>query len=254
MHLAEEIGLKWAKRIAKAYLIWAESEQKSRTIDIKPFDPETQITLAFYEAGESQLIDIGKLIGAGVKFDLRSKEAEAWIKDFSAKEIKYINSANRAAIRQIKLRAFQEGLTIQEQRVMIKEFIGLLPKHVIAVGNYKDGLLKSGMDEATAQRLAAKYREKLLRYRANMIAETEGMSASNEGIRQTNLDAVKRGIISKDEYEMEWVASGLRNVCSRCQDANGKRAPIGGKFPNGSMGPPIHPHDHCGTVLVRKHG
>jgi hypothetical protein len=254
MLLAEKIGLQWAKRIAAAYIAWAGSEQKSRTLAIKPFDPEPQITLAFYAAGKAQLTDIGKLIGAGVKFDLRSKEAEAWIKKFSAKEVKYINSANKAAIRQIKLRAFQEGLTIQQQRAMIKEYIGLLPNHVIAVGNYKDGLIKAGTDEATAQRLAAKYRERLLRYRANMIAVTEGMTASNEGIRQTNLDAVKRGIISKDEYELEWVASGLKNICDRCRSANGTRAEIGGRFPNGSMGPPIHPSDHCGTVLVRRHG
>lgn len=251
-NLAEDVGLKWADEISKEFTKWAETEQKSRTIKIKVFDPTPQITLAFYEAGEAQLIDVGKLIGMRVKFDLRSPEAEKWIKKFSADQIKYISRTNQLAIREIKLGAFQDGITVQAQRALIKQHIGLLPQHVIAVRNYADGLRKSGMDEAAIDRLSAKYRTKLLNYRANMIGVTEGMTASNEGLRQANVDAVKRGILAKDEYEQEWVISGLKNVCDRCRAMSGARAPIGGQFPNGSMGPPIHPHDHCGTVLVRK--
>lgn len=251
-NLAEEVGIKWAERIAEAFEEWARAEQRKRTIKISPFDPEPQITLAFYDAGESQLTDIGKLIGMGVKFDLRSPEAEKWIKKFSADQIKYISRTNQLAIREIKLRAFQDGITVQAQRDLIKKHIGLLPQHVIAVGNYEDGLRKSGMDKAAIDNLAGKYRNKLLNYRAKMIGVTESMTASNEGIRQTNINAVERGILKKDKYEQEWVISGLKNVCDRCRAMSGARAPIGGKFPNGSMGPPIHPHDHCGTVLVRK--
>ena len=252
MTLIQDLGLQWARRIAAAYIAWAESEQKSRAIEIKPYDPTPQMSLAFYEAGEAELGILSKLIGSGVKFDLRRPEAEAWIKKYSAKEIKYISAQNKLAIRQIKLRAFEDGLTIQQQRAMIKQYIGLLPNHVIAVGNYKDGLLKAGADEATADRLAAKYREKLLRYRANMIAETEGMMAVNNGARLTNEQAAVRGILSKDEYEQEWVASGLKNVCDKCIAANGSRAPIGGKFPNGTYGSSVHLQDYCGVIIVRK--
>jgi len=252
MTIIEDIGLKWAKRIALAYLLWAESEQKSREIKITPFDPEPQITLAFYEAGEAQLAVLGKLLGMGIKFDLRSKEAEAWIKQYSGEQIKYISKANQLAIRQIKLRAFQEGLSIGEQRQLIKQFVGLLPQHVIAVGNYQDGLMSTGMDKASAENLAAKYRAKLLNYRAKNIAVTEGMMATNEGVRKTNENAVKRGVVDPEEWEQEWIATGLKNVCDKCRSANGTRAPIGGKFPNGSYGPPIHNSDHCNIILVKK--
>lgn len=247
--IAEEIGLKWAKRISKAYQEWAKAERTKKSMKISPFDPEPQITLAFYDAGENQLSEIGKFVGMRVKFDLRSPEAEAWIEKYSADEVKYISAANKAAIRQITLKAFQDGLPVQQQRKLIKEYIGLLPNHVIAVGNYRDGLIKAGTDEATADRLAAKYREKLLRYRANMIAETEGMAASNAGVTQTNLNAIERGIIKKGEYEEEIVASGLKNVCDKCNGLNGTRYAIG-------RGPvlPLHPHCHCGKVLVKANG
>lgn len=248
----ESIGLKWSRRIALAFHEWADQEQKSRAIEIKPFDPSPFIEGAFLEAGEAQLGELGKLLGMSVKFDLRSPEAEAWIKKYSGEQIKYISKANQAAIRQIKLRAFQEGLTIQEQKQLIKQYIGLLPQHVIAVGNYQDGLIASGTSNDEAQRLAATYSKKLLNYRAKNIAVTEGMMATNEGVRQTNESAVKRGIIDKDEYEQQWVMTGLKNVCDPCKAANGTRAPIGGTFPNGSRGPPIHPSDHCNVILVRK--
>jgi len=250
--IAEEIGLKWAKRISLAFLAWADQEQTSKKIEIRPFDPSNQISLAFYEAGEAQLEDLGKLLGMGVKFDLRSPEAEAWIKKYSGEQIKYISKANQAAIRQIKLKAFQDGLSIGEQRQLIKQYIGLLPQHVVAVGNYQDSLLSSGVDKASVDNLVGKYRRKLLNYRASNIAVSEGMMATNEGVRKTNESAVKRGIVNPDEYEQMWVATGLTNVCDKCKAANGTRAPIGGTFPNGSRGPPIHPSDHCNTVLVRK--
>jgi hypothetical protein len=108
------------------------------------------------------------------------------------------------------------------------------------------------MEESVANRLASKKATQLLTYRANMIGVTEGMTAANEGNRKTNENAVKRGIINPDEYEQQWVASGLKNTCDRCQAANGTRAPIGGNFPNGSRGPPLHPHDHCNAILVKK--
>jgi len=252
MTTIEAIGLKWARRISLAFIAWSEQEQKSRNIEIKPFDPTPLIEGAFYEAGAAQIGEIGKLIGMGVKFDLRSIEAEAWIKKYSAEQIKYISKTNQLAIRQIKLRAFQEGLSIGEQRQLIKQFVGLLPQHVIAVGNYQDGLMRTGMDNESAERLVAKYRTKLLNYRSKNIAVTEGMTATNEGVRKTNENAVKRGVVDPDEWEQEWIVTGLKNVCNKCQSANGTRAPIGGTFPNGSRGPPIHQSDHCNAVLVRK--
>jgi sugar/nucleoside kinase (ribokinase family) len=252
MTIIEDIGLKWSNTIAKAFLAWAESEAVSRELKISQFDPEPQLTLAFYEAGEAQLAVLGKLLGTTMKFDLRSKEAEAWIKKYSGEQIKYISKTNQLAIRQIKLRAFQEGLSIGEQKQLIKQFVGLLPQHVIAVGNYQDGLMSTGMDKASAEKLAAEYRAKLLNYRAKNIAVTEGMMATNEGVRKTNENAVKRGVVDPNEYEQEWIATGLKNVCDKCRSANGSRAPIGGTFPNGSRGPPIHPSDHCNVVLVRK--
>lgn len=252
---AEKVGLKWAKRISTAFQDWAAQEKKSRTIKIKPFDPEPQLKLAFYDAGAGQLEEVGKLIGEGVKFDLRSPEAEKWISDYAADQIKYIDATNRQAIRQIKLRAQQEGLSLGEQANEIKQNIGLLPQHVVAVENYEKSLLDSGMDSDIADSMADKYAAKLLRYRANMIGRTEGMDAVNNGRRMSNEDAVDRGIIDPDEIQQEWVVSGLDNMCEHCKAMNGQQVPVGEPFETDEGEeidcPPLHPHCTCGTVLAK---
>jgi hypothetical protein len=249
--ITDEDRAGWIGEAAASFLLWASAERKSKSVKITQFDPSHVIKKVFYEAGDAQLDVLSEEFGVGYRFDLRSAEAEAWISEYSGQQIKYISATNRAAIQQIKLIAFQQGMTIPEQRKLIKQYIGLLPQHVVAVKRYETGLRDAGMDEGSISRLTEKYRKKLLNYRAKMIGVTEGMAASNEGIRKANEDAMKRGILPADKYEQVWIASGLPNTCDQCIAANGTTAPIGGTFPNGSRGPPIHPHDHC-TVIIRR--
>jgi hypothetical protein len=250
----DNIAVKWSGRIARAFVLWSEEERASREIKITPFDPSPLIREAFYAGGYAQLAEIGKMTGMNVSFNIRSKEAEEWISKFSADQIKYISKQDRATIKKIKRIAQQEGLSLGEQRKLIKQHIGLLPNHAVAVRNYEAALLKSGMDEQTAGRLSRKYANKLLNYRATLIGTTEGNTAVNNGQRISNETALKRGVLNNDDHEQEWATTGLKNVCKKCKDANGTRAPIGGKFPNGLLSPPAHPGCHCGTFIVYKLG
>jgi SPP1 gp7 family putative phage head morphogenesis protein len=249
---AEKIGLKWAKTISNSFQDWAAQEKKSRTIKINPFNATPLITDAFLDAGSVQLDQIGKLIGMGVKFDLKSPEAIAWCAEYGAKEVKYINAGTKAAIRQVTLRGLQEGISPAEQSKEIKKVIGLLPQHVIAVQNYQGNLIESGTDEATAERMADKYGQRLLKYRADTIGLTESLTATNEGTLQATEDAADNGILSKEEYQLEWLYTNDSRACDECEGLDGKNAPIGGTFPNGSRGPPAHPRCRCTTIIVKQ--
>ena len=238
------IGDAWARRISLAFQHWASQEQPERTFSIKPFDPTPYIELAFYEAGEAQIAQIGKLIGIGVKFDLRSPEAEAWIRNFGAQEIRYIDAATQKTIRQITLRAFQEGLTARERSKLIKQYIGLLPQHAVAVANYRQAL--EGIDSALADRLEEKYRQKLLKWRADTIALSEAHAAANQGYREANAGAVRRGILSPVEWERYWMVTRDKRTCPTCESLSGDRADLpGGAFERGGRGPPKHPRCRC---------
>jgi hypothetical protein len=245
------IGDKWARRISIAFQEWAAQEHPERTLKITPFDPEPFIEGAFLESGAAQLEQVGRLIGMGVKFDLRSPEAEAWIKDYAASEIKYIDVANRKAIQQITLRAFQEGLTPAEQSKLIRQHIGLLPQHVVAVQNYRESL--GDIDSALADKLESKYRAKLLKWRADTIGLTEGHTASNQGNRQANADAVKRGVLSPDEWERYWMVTRDKRTCDICNGLSGATASLpNGDFAGDGRGPPLHQRCRCTEGLRRK--
>lgn len=244
-----EIGDKWAKAISDAFIEWAmDNDARNTDFKIGPLLKE-----AFYEAGESQQGDLSKLLKTDCSFDMRLPEAEAWIEKRASDRIKYINTAKKQVIRQIVLTGFQEGLTSQEQSKLIREHIGLLPKHSVAVKNYRQRLIDSGMDSASADKLTEKYRKKLLKYRADTIALSEGHTAANEGYRFVNREAVSRGILPPEKYEQYWMVTRDRRLCPKCEALGGKRAELeNGDFAANNQGPPLHPRCRCTTGIIRK--
>jgi hypothetical protein len=244
-----EIGDRWAKSISEAFIEWAlEHDARNTDFKLTPLLKE-----AFYEAGEQQQKDLSALLQTDCSFNLRSPEAEKWIEEHAADRIKYINAAKKATIRQIVQHGFQEGLTSQEQSKLIREHIGLLPAHSRAVDNYRKNLLSSGMDSTSADKLTDKYRKKLLKYRADTIALSEGHTAANEGYRYTNKEALNRGIFPAGKYEQYWMVTRDKRLCPKCEAMGGVRADIDdGTFAGDGKGPPLHPRCRCTTGIIRK--
>lgn len=244
-----EIGDKWAKSISDAFVEWAlEHDSRNTDFQIGPLLKE-----AFYEAGEAQQGDLSKLLKTDCSFNMRLPEAEKWIEEHAADRIKYINIAKKQVIRQIVQRGFQEGLTSQEQSKLIREHIGLLPAHSRAVDNYRKNLLDSGMDSGSVDKLTDKYRKKLLKYRADTIALSEGHTAANEGYRFVNREAVSRGILPPEKYEQYWMVTRDKRLCEKCEALGGKRAELeNGNFADNNQGPPLHPRCRCTTGIIRK--
>jgi hypothetical protein len=249
-----KIGDRWARNISLAFQEWADKtriEGRSNTPIVR-FDPTPYIELAFFEAGEAQLATLGKLLGIGVKFDLKSPEAIAWCKKYAAKEIKYIDNATKQTIRQIVLRGFEEGLTSQQQSRLIREHIGLLPQHVQAVANYRKAL--GDIDPVLADRLEEKYRKKLLVWRANNIGLTEGHIASNQGAYESTKGAVKRGVLDPDEWEEYRIVTRDKRLCHVCESTAGeaRQLPDGVYASTGSVIAWVHNMCRCTSGLRRK--
>ena len=256
MTTTQDVGDKWARTITEAFLAWQREVEIDgrKNIPATKFDPSPFIEAAFLEGGEAQLEEIGKLVGMGVSFDLKSPEAIAWLEKFCGDEIKYIDAGTKAGIRETILRGFQEGLSPNEQIKIIKQNVGLIPQHVQAVRNFEAGLEKLDMDESARKLAVDRYRNKLLRWRASTIALSEGHKAANEGYREANRGAVNRGILSPDDWEREWLITPDERTCPVCRDLSGARAALpDGQFPgNGGDVPPIHQRDLCTEILGRK--
>lgn len=252
---AQAIGDKYATQISDAFLAWRdayEAGEGTGTVHVTPFDPTELIRAAYEAAGVAGAEAITELVEGprtGFAFNLRSPEAEKWISDYAAQEIRYVDAATKQTIRQITLRAFQEGLTPQQQSKLIRQHIGLLPQHAVAVQNYKDSL--KDIDPALKDKLVDKYRQKLINYRAQTIALSESHSASNEGNRESVRQATKRGILDPDEYEMELFNHADKRICPICNALRGQRCPLPGGIYGGRSGPPFHPRCRDTEVTVR---
>lgn len=248
------IGDEYARKISDAFNEWAEDAQGTYP-KLPPFDPTPLIKEAMIEAGNAQARDLSILLDMQIKFDLISPEAIKWAEKYGADQVKYINKSTKAAIRQITVRCLKDGLSPYEQKKAIRRIVGLLPQHAVAVQDYRRDLFASGKDAGQADRLADRYAKKLLNYRAETIGLTESHTATNEGLRRVNSEAVKRGVLKENEYLQEWLTAADRRRCPRCGALQGARAKIDGEFNGGGgRGPPLHPRCRCTVVLVKNPG
>lgn len=90
--------------------------------------------------------------------------------------------------------------------------------------------------------------------RAETIARTETMAASNGGQREAWAQAVDDGLLNGDEEE-EWITTPDDITCEICQPMDGVKKPLGGQFNVGGElidGPPAHPRCRCTTALAVK--
>jgi hypothetical protein len=117
-----------------------------------------------------------------ISFDETNPEAVAWARNRAAELVeRNIIPDSKDAIRAIITRSFEEGITPASSARLIREHIGILPRHADAVETYRQMLIDAGRTEDDAAGLAARYAQKLVNYRANNIARTETINASSAG-------------------------------------------------------------------------
>lgn len=172
-----------------------------------------------------------------------------------------IDDANRLAIRYIITDSVAQGRTALETAALLEKVIGLHPRWAKAVVNFDrntyQSLLSQGMKGPAARSqtdaLAARYRDTLIRRRAEMIARTEIQTAQNMA-RQSAWDAGARtGYVDPASTKRWMVApSGSRRgaPCDVCAGLNKMEVQWNQAFPTGHIMPPAHPHCRCTAVLV----
>lgn len=149
-------------------------------------------------------------------FDVTSQAAVDWAKKHAAELVKGVSKASREDIRQLVEDAFTEQLTVDELAAEIESVIG---------------------DEA----------------RAESIARTETMRASNAGQQEAWSQATKAGLLIGDEQQ-EWVVTPDDRLCPVCEDLDGQTVGLDESFEtkDGDRvdGPPAHPNCRCALGLV----
>jgi hypothetical protein len=148
-------------------------------------------------------------------FDVTNPAAVAWAKAHAAELIDGIEETTRADIKRLVEDAFDEEVEVYDLADQIAEVIG---------------------DSA----------------RAEEIARTETMTASNVGQQNAWDQAVDDGLLTGDELQ-EWIVTPDDRLCPVCDGLDGEQAELGGMFEaDGEQydGPPAHPNCRCTVGLA----
>jgi len=204
-----------------------------------------------------------KALPKGVKtvFDITNPKAVDWIRAHAAELVKLnIMPESQQAIREIIERGFLEGIPPAKMARMIREQIGILPKHQIAVDKYRKWLIDvKGRTVADADRLAATYAKKLIRYRATVIARNETMVASKQGQSFLWQQAIDEGEITEADWDRIWIVTPDDRLCRLCAPMDKVRADMNGlfispdpRYPWSGRMEHRHVQCRCAEALIRK--
>lgn len=150
-------------------------------------------------------------------------------------------------------RSFDKALSPRNVADQIKDSIGLLPRHQVAVDNYRIGLVAGGTPPPAASQLASAYADRLLDSRAMMIARTETRIATNQGQLSVWQQAADEDLIDRDTARKVWIVDG--NPCELCEPMDGVSVLLDESWTlsDGSVTdcPPldVHPNCYCGMEL-----
>jgi len=174
-----------------------------------------------------------------VSFDQTNTRAVAMMQANKLRLVREFTAEQIRASRQALLRGIEEGLNPVEQARAFRASIGLTAKQEAAVANYKSLLKLVGSSKASAraaisralrdgrydrtvlaaardgipleasqiERMAERYRERMVKYRSETIARTEAMRSVNQGNAEMYQQAVNSGALNKDEIKRKWVSA-----------------------------------------------
>ena len=203
-----------------------------------------------------------------MSFTLVNQRAVTWAERFAGQLITEVDQATQKAVSEIVQRGFLEGMAPRVQAIAIEQAVGNHPRDAQATFRFLDGLVQSGMSEKRASELSATYARRLLRNRAEMIARTETMRASNMGQQLAWEAATDQGLLLPGEVEKIWIVTDDDRTCARClsmeEEVNGKprgQVALGDGFNEGAVTapkgvavetrtPPLHPMCRCAMGLV----
>lgn len=196
------------------------------------------------------------------RFDMTDPYAIRQAEGFAADLVREVSRTTKNAIRDAVVNAFREGVTAQELSRQLRNTIGLTARQARSVENYRERLLRGGMDEDRVEVLTRRYYRQTRNRRAQTIARTEIMRASNFGRQQGWLSAVDAGMLDANTTVKEWVTApkgpsfdpSKPSVCPVCAPMDGTKVmgiETEFKLESGRhvQMPPAHPNCRCTAVV-----
>jgi SPP1 gp7 family putative phage head morphogenesis protein len=176
---------------------------------------EATVALVALLRGKGGLRAAAKPVDIRMQFDATSPHAVAWIQEHAAETVDGITKATRQAIADSVERALTEQFSIDD---LIKE-------------------ISDDIGDAD---------------RAEVIARTETMRASNQGLLESWDQATDKGLLTGSELKV-WIVTPDDRLCPICEPLDEEKRELDDTFNvDGDEidGPPAHPRCRCTLGLV----
>lgn len=184
-----------------------------------------------------------------VVFDAANPRIQNWIENHIGELVQNIRTSTQNGIQQIITTAINQGIPPRDSAKLIKKIVGLNDRQVTAVLNRRKKLMESGFKGDKLEEKIEAYTQKQLKYRSEMIARTETMTANNQGqmeVMQQNADA---GLFDRSKAKKKWIVTPYDRVCKICAPMHGKKVGLDEEFKlrDGKTVsvPPAHPNCNC---------
>ncbi len=189
----------------------------------------------------------------GISLSLANPKAVEWAKVHAAESTQGIDEEVRLKIRDRVSRAVAAGMHPREIAKEIAPWLKLTDTEMQQVTTHREELLAKGYKGERLEKAILRYSQKLLKDRAELIAQTEMGRAHSRGQESIWQQAVAHGHLNPQVTRREWMIARDEHTCDHCLSMDGKRARINESFqtPLGPIqGPPLHDGCRCCTGLV----
>lgn len=196
-------------------------------------------------------------IDFSISFNSTDPNAQRWADIRAGELITAIDAQTRLVVRRIVADGLREQIDTRAIARQIQNVVGLHPRWANAVVKFErnefNRLIRQGVKEQVARARSiertTRYRDSLIKKRAQMIARTENAIAQNQGRLQGWKQANDSGLVDPASYKM-WITAGDERTCDICAPMDGEIVPWLGTFSIGVEMPIVHPNCRCKAVLV----
>lgn len=180
---------------------------------------------------------------AGLRFDLTNPAAVQAVDRTVATLVQGLTEESRQGVRALVRESLQGRADVHELARQLGSTIGLTEPQTVAVARFEQRLLDQGTRPGRATRLSQAYADRLLRHRAETVARTEVIRASNAGQQAVWEQAQADGRIPPDA-ERVWIVTPDDRLCPLCAPMEGMTVSVNATFGRVPY-PPLHPNCRC---------
>lgn len=185
---------------------------------------------------------------------LSEELAVEWLQTRGLSLVQRLSAKAKQAIEDTLRDGMREGWSIQRMTREIRTVVGLSDRDTMAMRNRRLMLEDRGVKTTRLQRDLERYRDQLVRRRAETIARTEVIASRNQGQLHA-WKIMQEGGEMPDGLRRIWIPAISERTCAICMTL-GSLPPtlLGQPFPSPDVGrimaPPAHPNCRCSMGLV----